>query len=76
MILDTDSAVSSTEVSISLLCQLLYVQLITQQYKSRTILKSTSVTKVATMKNMDNFCYAKKNHHMQPQINAFHCQQR
>ena len=30
-----------------------YIQLVTQQYKSRTVLKSTSINKIATMKSMD-----------------------
>jgi len=37
-----------------------YVQPVTQQYESRTVRKSTSIIKKATMKNMDNFHYAKE----------------
>ena len=40
-----------------LCCQLQgYVQPVTQQYE----LKSTSVMKIAIMKNTNNFCYAKE----------------
>ena len=37
-----------------------YVQPVTQQYESRTCLKSTSAIKIATMKNMDDFRYEGK----------------
>ena len=50
-----------------------YVQLVTQQYES---MKSTSVIKEATMKNMDDFRYVKEAITYNHQINAFHCQQR
>ena len=51
---------------------ILHCQLITQQYCS----KSPSVIKVATVKNTDNFCYAKKAIMCYRQINTFYCQQR
>jgi len=43
-----------------------YVWLITLQYESRRCLKSTSVIKVAIMKNVDDFSLRKGSHHMQP----------
>jgi len=53
-----------------------YVQLVIQQYKPRTVeVKNTSVIKVATMKNTDDFHYAKEAIMCNNQIIAFHCQQ-
>ena len=37
-----------------------YVQLVTQQYKLRTCLKSAFAIKIATMKNMDDFHFEGK----------------
>ena len=42
----------------------------------KNCLKSTSVIKVATMKNTDDFCYTKEAITCNHQINAIHCQQR
>jgi len=42
----------------------------------KNCLKSTSAIKVATMKNTDDFRYAKEAITCNYQINAFHCQQR
>jgi len=50
-----------------------FVHPVTQQYEPRTGLKAPQV---ATMKNMDDFHYAKEAIMYNYQINAFHCQQR
>ena len=63
---------SETEVSIALLCQLCSTCYTAVRIKK--CLKSTSVLKVATMKNTDDFSLRKGSHHVQHQINAFHCQ--
>jgi len=65
---------SETEVSIALLCQLCSTHYTAVQIKN--CLKSTSLIKVATMKNTDDFRYAKEAITCNHQINAFHCQQR
>ena len=49
---------SETEIFISLLCQIFSTCYIALQI--RNCLKNTSVVKVATMKNTDDFCYALK----------------
>ena len=52
---------SETEVSIALLCQLCLTR--HRAVRIKKCLKSTSVIKVATMKNTDNFSLCKGSHH-------------
>jgi len=61
---------SETEVSIALLCQLYLTRDTAVQIKN--CLKGTSVIKVATMENTDDFHYAKEAIMYNHQINAFH----
>jgi len=63
---------SETEVLIAFLCQLFSTRY--RVVRIKNCLKSTSVIKVATMKNMDDFRYAKEAITCNRQINAFHCQ--
>jgi len=65
---------SETEVSITLLCQLFSTRY--TAVRINNCLKSTSAIKVETIKNTDDFLYAKKAITCNHQINAFHCQQR
>ena len=61
---------SETGISISLLCQLYSTRYTAVRVKN--CLKSTSVIKVDTMKNMDDFCYAGKGrHHVHPPNQRF-----
>jgi len=65
---------SETEVSIAFLCQLCSTRYAAVRIKK--CLKNTSVIKVATMKNTDNFSLRKEAITCNHQINAIHCQQR
>jgi len=60
---------SETEISIALLCQLFSTCYTAVRIKN--CLKSTSVIKVATMENTDDFSYAKEAIMCNHQINAF-----
>ena len=60
---------SETEVSIALLCQLCSTCYTAVRIKK--CLKSTSVLKAATMKNMDDFSLRKRSHYVQPSNQCF-----
>jgi len=63
-----------SKVSITLLCQLYSTCYTVVLIKN--CLKGTSVINIVTLKNMDDFRYAKEAIICNHQINAFHCQQR
>jgi len=63
---------SETKVSIALLYQLFSTRYTAVQIKN--CFKSTSVIKVTTMNNIDDFHYAKEAIKCNQQINALHCQ--
>jgi len=65
---------SETKVSIALSCQLCLTRYTAVRIKN--CLKSTSVIKVPTMKNTEDFRYAKEAIMCNRQISAFHSQQR
>ena len=69
---DTPQQSSVIEVSIALLCQLCSTRCTAIRIKN--CLKSTSVIKVATIKHMDKFRYAKEAITCNHRINAFHYQ--
>ena len=62
------------EVSIMLRCQLCSTRYTAVQIRNYS--KSTSVIKIATMENTDDFRYAKEAITWYHQVNTFHCQQR